>query len=72
MTYLKGTVKTTFRAAPDVVEWLRDEATRRGMSMNKLLNSLAREARDGIYTVFNEDGDEKKHVPPHWWQEDES
>ena len=39
-------------------------------SMNLLMNTLAREARDGTYTVFNEEGEEKKHIPPQWWQED--
>jgi|TARA_R110000796_G_scaffold35091_1_gene90402 hypothetical protein len=70
VVYAKDRRTWSFRAYPDVFDWLDEEAERRGVSRNEVMNLIIREARSGVYTVYGEEGP-KKHVPKRWWQDDE-
>lgn len=72
MVYSKSRTAWTFRASPDVVEWLTAEAKLRGTSRNEVLNIMCREARDGVFTVHTDEGRSKKVAAKRWWQEDPS
>tara|TARA_R110000824_G_scaffold7695_3_gene34773 strand:+ start:560 stop:769 length:210 start_codon:yes stop_codon:yes gene_type:complete len=69
VVYSKDRKVMTLRAFPDVMQWLVEEAERRGISKNEVVNIIIREARDQIYTVHTDEGP-KKHVPKRWWQKD--
>ena len=57
----------SFRAPPDVMAWLEEEAKRRGIGKNECMNAILRNARDGVAVVHTVTGPMETPVDRPWW-----